>query len=151
MKTLAICLLVLETTFSYAKDACHEIDIANILPIGYQLATEANEESYTMFIFEEDGDFTSDEQLNIQFSIENKKFGLDWVLKAPRNIKDADKFKQYAEKNGYEVMKKKMNGVEYLRVETGGSLFTLCKGVITGLYSISEQDKICFVYSGIEF
>ncbi len=154
MKKLFLLILALSSASVLAKPkntTCHGIDIENILPIGYQLATEAKENSYTLFVFEENGDFQSDNQLNIQFSIEKKKFGLDWVLKAPRNIKDSAKFREFAEESGYKVEERKMNGVDYLRVEEGGSLFSLCKSVITELYGIPENAEICLKFSGISF
>lgn len=129
----------------------YEISVNELLPIGYQLATENNEGAHTVFIFEENGDIESENQINIQFSIENKKIGLDWVLKAPRNIKEKDKFVRFVKNKGYEVELKEMNGVSYYRVERGGSLFTLCKAVITELYKVKESSPIGLFAVGISF
>ena len=152
-KVLTLLLVLVSINcFSSPRDVQgYEIRIDEILPIGYQLAQENKEGAHTVFIFEESGKLESDNQVNIQFSIENGKFGIDWVLRAPRNIEEKTKFVEFAKSKGYKVELRKMNGVSYYRVEEGGSLFTLVNLVITELYGIKKEAPVGLVASGISF
>ena len=53
--------------------------------------------------------------LNLQFSIEEGEPGFDWVLLAPKNIQDQEKFVSYAQAMGFKVVNKSGNGVDYYR------------------------------------
>ena len=92
-----------------------------------------------------------DSTFNIQYSIERGKFGFDWVLTSTDNIAARSKFQAFAESNGYVVETRNGNGVEYLRVEDGGSLFSLGRTVITDLFSMPESGELGLYFQGIEF
>jgi hypothetical protein len=111
----------------------YTVAIDDILPIAYQLAEEGNEGSFVVFFFSPSGNLERENGLNIQFSIEQGIFGFDWVLTSPDNVEGKGDFQAFAESRGYIVESRAGNGVEYLRVEEGGSLFTLGRAVITEL------------------
>ena len=86
--------------------------------------------------------------MNLQFSIEQSRVGLDWVLLAPSNVRDKERFAQFASARGYRVFEREMNKVKYLRVEDGGSLPDLCKAVIHDLYFISPESQLDLLTDG---
>ena len=84
-----------------------------------------------------------DDGINVQFSIENGRIGFDWVLLGPSNIRDKEKFTQFAAGLNYKVGEHEMNGVKYLRVEEG-DLPKLCETLIRDLYSIPSDTDLYF-------
>ncbi len=88
--------------------------------------------------------------INLQFSMEGGRPGFDWVLIAPRNIQDKDRFLAFAASAGYAASAKEMNGVKYLRVEDG-DLPQLCMSVVTGMYGLKPSDQIDLIAEGFEW
>jgi hypothetical protein len=84
-----------------------------------------------------------DDGYNVQFSIEKNRIGFDWVLIAPANVRDKEKFSQFAGGQGYKIVECEMNDVKYLRVENG-DLPKLCVTVIRDLYSVSLDTDLYF-------
>jgi hypothetical protein len=72
---------------------------------------------------------------------------LDWVLLGPLNLRDKEKFLQFAGKLGYKVVAREGNKVKYLRVEEG-DLPKLCEASIRDLYAISSDTGLGFIPEG---
>ena len=81
------------------------------------------------------------EGLNIQYSIENGRLGLDWVLVASGNIELVAGFKEFVSKSGYTV--KEFD--DYLRVE-GENLVDLGKSILQD-HGVKPNDKLDIVES----
>ena len=79
------------------------------------------------------------EGLNIQYSIENGRLGLDWVLVASGNIELVAGFKEFVSKSGYTV--KEFD--DYLRVE-GENLVDLGKSILQN-HGVKPNDKLDIV------
>ena len=88
-----------------------------------------------------------DNALNLQVSVEQGRAGFDWVLLAPRNIEDRERFMRFATDAGYQVEAREMNRVTYLRVE-GGDLAALLSGVVVKLYGVSESMQLDMIAEG---
>jgi hypothetical protein len=146
---LALCSCGDPNKVSWTVDS-YVVGIDDILPIAYQLAQENEEESFVVFFFAESGKLGDDGNLNIQYSIERGKFGLDWVLTSPENVAAKAQVQAFAESKGYIVESRAGNGVDYLRVEDGGSLVTLGRAVITELFAMPESGELGLYFRGIE-
>jgi len=152
MKTLLIVLVVvvvLVVIFVLAKKRVEvKVKMADIPAIFEKLRAVEKDGSFAVFIFMPPGKESSDEAINVQFSIEQGRIGFDWVLLGPSNIRDKEKFVQFAEGLGYKVVEREMNNVKYLRVEEGGSLPSLCEASIRDLYSISSDAELGLIPEG---
>lgn len=96
-------------------------------------------------------DRPSDEDvLNIQVSVENGKAGFDWVLLAPRNIEDQEKFRTFARAHGLEPVAGSENGVSYLRVECA-DVAKFTASVVTEMYHRPPNEPLGLVYEGFEW
>jgi hypothetical protein len=90
------------------------------------------------------------DDLNIQFSIEDHRPGFDWVLIAPVNVRDQQRYIEFARSLGYEPVPMEENNVNYLRVETG-DLARLCRQVLTTMYSWPEAQPIDLIVEGFNW
>jgi hypothetical protein len=90
------------------------------------------------------------DDLNIQFSIENHRPGFDWVLIAPVNVRDQQRYIEFVRSLGYEPVPMEENNVNYLRVETG-DLARLCRQVLTTMYNWPEPQPIDLIVEGFDW
>jgi hypothetical protein len=105
---------------------------------------------YAALIFSTPDRPSDEDALNIQMSIENGKVGFDWVLLAPRNIQDKEKFITFARAQGIEPVSRSENGVSYLRVEhTDIPRFTA--RVVTEMYHLPSDEPLGLVYEGFDW
>jgi hypothetical protein len=102
---------------------------------------QAKDESFAVFVFAPPGGSLSKDAINIQFSFENGRIGLDWVLLSPPNIKDREQYERLATSLGYKINAKEKDGVKYLRIEDG-DLPRLCEKAICDLYSLRKESKV---------
>lgn len=86
----------------------------------------------------------------IQFSLEQSRIGLDWLLNTRQGIADADRFSSLAKSLGQPVLEREQNGVKYLRVEQG-DLLALAEAVLADLYDVKQSDLLRLQTSGIEW
>jgi hypothetical protein len=96
-------------------------------------------------------DRPSDEDtVALQISFENGKLGFDWVLLAPRNIEDQEKFRTFARAHNVEPVARSMNGVSYLRVECP-DVAKFTASVVTEMYHRPPNEALGLVYEGFEW
>ena len=134
------------------------VKVSDIIPIFKDFEPQRVETSFASFIATIKG-----QDLNIQFSIEEGEPGFDWVLLAPKNIQDQEKFVSYAQAVGFEVVKKSGNGVDYYRAlvtdqmpalrvanrdnshtELDKNLYLalLCQKILTDFYDLKPDSEI---------
>jgi hypothetical protein len=85
--------------------------------------------------------------VNLNFSLENSKVGFDWILLADRNVKDQDRFLEFARAKGFEPRTETKNGVSYFRVEEG-DLAALARGIVSELYRFPPGQPMQMVCEG---
>lgn len=90
-----------------------------------------------------------EEAINIQFSYENGRAGLDWVLLGKENIRDRKAFENYLKNIDVHYVKKINNDVHYLRV-TSSDLVALCQNILRDMYNIKPLQPFGVVYKGID-
>ena len=88
--------------------------------------------------------------MNLNLSFENGKVGFDWVLLAPRNLEDQEKFRAFTRQHGIELDSRSMNGVHYLRVERG-DIATFITSVVTEMYGRPRDEPLTLVHDGFEW
>jgi hypothetical protein len=118
-----------------------EIRVQDIPAVFARAKAQAKDESFAVFVFEPPGGSLSKDAINIQFSFENGRIGLDWVLLSPPNIKDREQYERLATSLGYKIIAKEKDGVKYLRIEEG-DLPHLCEKAICDLYSLRKESKV---------
>lgn len=102
--------------------------------------------AFVVFLFTLPGN--NDELLpNLQYSMENRRVGLDWVLEAPQNIKDETAVADFIKLNGYTISKD-MEDVHYLRVE-GEGIDQLGVKILRDFYHLPPDTKLELIVDGV--
>lgn len=105
---------------------------------------------YAALIFSAPDRPSTEDALNLQLSYENGRVGFDWVLLAPRNISDQERFMAFARAQGAEPVAKSLNGVSYLRVEPE-DVARFAASVVTELYHYPQNEPMALVHEGFEW
>jgi hypothetical protein len=90
-----------------------------------------------------------EERVNLQYSIENGRVGLDWVLLAPQNVSDQEKIAAFMKDRGFAANAREMNKVRYLRVEDG-DIVDLGLKIATEFYGRRLTDRIDVIVDGFD-
>ena len=77
------------------------IAVADVGEVFRQISAQGVETSFAVFAIPT-GEEDKDDALEIQFSVEDGKTGLDWILMSPANIEEKPKVIQYAASKGVE-------------------------------------------------
>jgi len=117
------------------------VQVRQIPEIVQQLRSKGQDTSWVVFMFTKRGETGDDDTVNLQFSVENGHAGLDWVLLAPRNIKDRDNIVAFARQRGVQIRERELNDVHYLRAE-GKEAETLGVAIATEFYGLAGTDTI---------
>ena len=112
------------------------IAVADVGEVFRQISAQGVETSFAVFAIRA-GD--EDDAVEIQFSVEGGKTGLDWILMSPANIEEKPKVIQYAASKGVEWQEKEMNDWLYLRIEQG-DVVGLCRSLIENLYQVEQVE-----------
>ena len=116
-----------------------------------RLDATGHNDAFVVFIFTRPGEYESDETaVNLQFSIENSRLGLDWVLLGPRNIKDQDTIAQFIRARGHTLTERQTNGVRYLRT-VDGDLAALGVQIAQQVYGLRNDMVVDLVAEGFEW
>ena len=114
------------------------IAVADVGEVFRQISAQGVETSFAVFAIRT-GEDDEDDAVEIQFSVEDGKTGLDWILMSPANIVEKPKVIQYAASKGIEWQEKEMNDWLYLRIEQG-DVVGLCTSLIKGLYQVEQVE-----------
>ncbi len=90
------------------------------------------------------------EAVNLNLSFENGRVGFDWVLLAPRNVEDRSKFEAFARAHGADPQPRSMNGVSYLRVESG-DVAKFTSSIVTQMYGRPSDEPLAMVHDGFRW
>ncbi len=114
------------------------IAVADVGEVFRQISAQGVETSFAVFAIRT-GEEDEDDAVEIQFSVEDGKTGLDWILMSPANIEEKPKMIQYAASKGVEWQEKEMNDWLYLRIEQG-DVVGLCTSLIEDLYQVEQVE-----------
>jgi len=124
-----------------------KVKVADVPTIFEKLKTTGKDSSFAVFVFVPPGSTSERDAINIQFSIDQGKIGVDWVLLGQPNIRDQEKFTRFAKSLGYTVSEREMNNVQFFRIENG-DLPTLCQGTISDLYAVPQGTDLLLIPEG---
>ena len=88
--------------------------------------------------------------VNLQYSVEQGAFGLDWVLLGQTNIADNEKASALAAQMGHPMTERVMNDVHYLRTE-GRDLDMLGSNIISQFYGVPREKKLDLITDGFDW
>jgi hypothetical protein len=114
------------------------IAVADIGEVYRQISAQAVETSFAVFIIRE-SEGSEGDAVEIQFSVEDGKTGLDWILMSPASIGEKSKVMQYAASKGLVWQEREMNDWLYLRIDDG-DLVGLCTSLIEDLYKVEQVE-----------
>ena len=119
------------------------VSVSQMPRVVSQLKASGRDSSFAVFLFMPKGRPAndSDEPVNLQYSIENERLGLDWVLLAPPNIADQDKIGAFMRDRGFAANMREMNKVRYMRVEDG-DIVDLGVKIAPDFYDLKPTDEI---------
>ena len=112
------------------------IAVADVGDVFRQISVQGVETSFAVFAIQTGEE---DDAVEIQFSVEDGRTGLDWILMSPANIEEKPKVIQYAASKGVEWQEKEMNDWLYLRIEQG-DVVGLCTSLIENLYQVEQVE-----------
>ena len=115
-----------------------------------KLQREGKDSSFAVFMFVPTTGEPSGVPVNLQYSIENGKTGLDWVLLSPRNIVDQKALSTFITDSGYKIFEREENDVKYLRAE-GNGVSELGGKICREFYHLSPKEKIELLTDGFEW
>jgi hypothetical protein len=124
-----------------------KVKVADVPLIFEKLKAAGKDATFAVFAFIPPGRTSVKDAINIQFSIDKGRIGLDWVLIGVQNIRDRDNFAKFAGGAGYTVTEREMNRVKYLRIEDG-DLPKLCESVIDHLYAMPPEAELILILQG---
>jgi hypothetical protein len=125
-------------------------DVSQIPAVFERLKKDGKDGSFAVFMFQPPDQPSADDAINIQFSIEAGRIGLDWCLIGPSNIRDKEKFERFVSGRGFKIQLREMNGVKYLRT-ADGDLPRLCQQVVCDLYTKKPESKLDMVIEGFSW
>ena len=128
----------------------NSIRVPDVPEVFRQLRQKGADGSFAVFMFSDNAKLESENTINLQFSIENGKIGLDWVLLAPVNIRDERRILDFLESRGAKPRRLTQNEVTYLRAESG-DLVVICQDIMRNLYGIKNDDNVDFLSEGFEW
>ena len=118
------------------------LPVSEIGDVCRQISAQGVETSFAVLIIA-----TSQAPVEIQFSIEDGKAGLDWLLMTPENIAEKEKVIEYAASRGVRWQEKTMNEWVYLRVERG-DIAGFCTSLVEDLFRV---DSVELKYGGFKY
>jgi hypothetical protein len=124
------------------------VTVAEIPGIVSQLAT-TNDGSFAVFMFDSPLSPGGD-AVNLQYSVEQRAVGLDWVLLSQTNIADKEKISAFASRMGHPMIERVVNDVHYLRTE-GRDLDKLGMNILSELYGVARDKQLDLITEGFEW
>lgn len=114
-----------------------------------QLRKKGGEASWAVFMFYTPriSTKTDDDCPNLQYSIQNGKVGIDWVLLGQRNIADKAQISKFIASKGHKVTEMELNDVSYLRVENG-DITELGLSIVEEFYKMPPDADVGILVSG---
>ena len=121
------------------------------LPDIFEKTRNGKDPSFAALAFIPTGGKAKDDAINIQFSRDDGRMGVDWFLLAPRNIREKTEFIDFARGRGHQPFEKQApNGSKYVRVEDG-DLAALMAAVLRERYAVTPDFFMDLIYEGFDW
>lgn len=133
------------STDSAANDAVKLADIPAVLAA---VSRTGRDGTFAAFLFGLRGQPPAQvDALNVQFSIEEGRVGIDWVLTAEPNLRAEARFKEFFGGKSLTAVSREGNGVKYLRVE-GEHLADLLREFLQREFGVTDDQKMELIAEG---
>jgi hypothetical protein len=140
--------LWLVVSFGRRSSKTGVVALSDVPGIFAALSSTGKDGSFAVFLFSAAGQVPATvEELSVQFSIEAGKMGIDWVLLEPPNLASQSRVGTFFERKGYPLLRRRMNEVEYLRVE-GEQLADLLQELLRIEFRVTPEQKMNLIASG---
>lgn len=126
-----------------------EITVANVSDAVAQLCRQGKDGAFLVLMLPSP-QVPGRDPLNVQYSIEGGRLGLDWVLVSDTNVAEAQRVGAFIRERGHTVAEKEMNGVRYLRVEDG-DVVRLGLAILDRLYGLDGGARVGTVMRGFRW
>jgi hypothetical protein len=112
------------------------------------LSSTGKDGNFAVFLFGADGQAPAPmDALNVQFSIEAGRVGLDWVLLAPLNLDSQSRFVAFCERKARPLLRREANQVKYLRIE-GEHLADLLQEFLVAEFKVTADQNMNLIAEG---
>jgi hypothetical protein len=112
------------------------------------LSSAGGDGDFAVILFGADGQPPAEvDALNVQFSVEGGRVGIDWVLLAPLNLDSQSRFVEFFERRSRAVLRRETNEVEYLRVE-GEQLAELMQEFLVSEFEVRPDQELDLIAEG---
>ena len=148
---ILIVLLVVFLIYAFGKKISGEplVTLAEIPILVDLLQNTGSDGSFVLFLFPEEI-VSNGISPGLQFSIEKKKIGIDYLLNSQFNKREKDKFIEIVSEMGYKYEKREGNGVEYIRIE-GDFLVKNGQELLRRIYGVKNNYEIHSVIRGFNY
>lgn len=152
---LVIFAVLILATFLFlfvATRAASEVQIpVNRIPSAVaQLKATGKDKAFAVFLFRAPDSSPENDDVNLQFSMDHDRLGLDWVLLSKQNVADEEKIRSFMISRGFAANKLTENEVTYLRADDG-DIVGLGMQIATELYRLKPDDTITMIVDGFEW
>jgi topoisomerase IA-like protein len=137
---IALAASILIYRSSKPQDDTHTVSIDDISRIYEQLRSTGSHGSFAVLTPAQADPRTGD-HLNVQFSIDSGRIGLDWVLLGKVNNLDKNRVEDFAKEKSFTFVEREMNGVRFLRTEEQNAQ-ELCAEILTEMYGMDSGEQI---------
>ena len=117
--------------------------LGDIPAIINSLATHGEDGTWVMFILPQT-ESSDENDITIQFSVENGTVGFDWLLDNGLGNAHRKKFEEFARRRGWPVVELEMAGFHYLRIQdlSPSQIAEIGKEVLSTLYHVSPTQEV---------
>ena len=128
------------------------VRVSQLPSVVEQLRTKGKHASWVVFMFYTPiaSVSTDDQCINLQYSVDDDRVGLDFVLLGPRNIEDKKSLAKFIASKGHAVTEMELNEVCFLRVEDG-EVAALGVSIATEFYQLERGTEIGLLFRGFEY
>jgi hypothetical protein len=140
-------LLLLRARRAAARAPSQAVQLRDLPRVLERLEAEGGDGAFAGFLATPAGGKAADDMLSVQFSIEDGRAGLDWLLLQPANVAAQARFERLAAERGHYVVEAAVDDVQYLRVEDG-DIAALAVAVMQQLCGLGETDAVVLLTDG---
>lgn len=129
----------------------YSITLSQVADVVQQLQDKGANESFVVLMFPPPKSLPgSDDEINLQFSVDGDVLGLDWVLLGQRNVEDKLRLVQFIAGKGHTVTERERNDVHFLRVEDG-DIAELGIRIASEIYLLEPDAEMGLIVDGFEY
>jgi hypothetical protein len=124
------------------------VTLADVPRIFAAVSAAGGDGAFAAFLFGPDGQAPAPQDaLNVQFSTEAGRVGIDWVPFAPLNVESQPRFIDFFKRKDVPLLERERKGVRYFRVE-GERLAELMQEFLASEFKVRPDQKMYLLTDG---